>query len=505
MRGVRVPLLSGTQLLVVDGPDDAVVLIPPEPARQAITDVGAAVRDAVRFPLSGPPLAGIVPRGGRATIVTDVPALPLPSAPVDARRAAIGAAVQELRNLGIPDERQTILVTAGLGRSRAAASSTGSSRRRSRGRSTAGCSCTTPKTRRWSTFGRHEGRHLAGRARARRHGCRRMRERGRDRRPRRAGVLLACGSADAQRDATALSLLEPSGSDGWRSALSVEAGLARRAPLLGVSLALDQPRIAETAFGYPYDPRAAERIAASRTAKLFRWLPGAVRLRVIRALPVSITAAGAFAGLPSVAHAEALLRSIELRSIELDRPLDAICLGIPRTTPYLPRERPNPLLAAYLGLGHALRLWRRSRLSPTAARRSCSTGFTAASPIRRSCRTARSSRRRARGSIPSSSTRRSERPRRTSGRSTAIARDGRAIRCSRTPTGQAIRRQTERLGTVIVGGCRDAAGARHLGFVPGAERRRGAVARARQWRKAKPASASCWRRRTRRSASARDC
>jgi hypothetical protein len=31
---------------------------------------------------------------------------------------------------------------------------------------------------------------------------------------------------------------------------------------------------------------------------------------------------------------------------------------------------------------------------------------------------------------------------------------------------EAVRRQTERLGTVIVGGCRDAAGARHLGFVP---------------------------------------
>src|SRR5262245_21894108 len=90
--------------------------MPPEPPPQAITDVGAAVRDALRFPLSGPPLAGIVPRGARATIVADVPALPLPSAPVDARRAAIGAAVQELRNLGVPDERQTILVTAGLGR-----------------------------------------------------------------------------------------------------------------------------------------------------------------------------------------------------------------------------------------------------------------------------------------------------------------------------------------------------------------------------------------------------
>ena len=33
-------------------------------------------------------------------------------------------------------------------------------------------------------------------------------------------------------------------------------------------------------------------------------------------------------------------------------------IGIPRTTPHLPRERPNPLLAAYLGLGLALRLWR---------------------------------------------------------------------------------------------------------------------------------------------------
>ena len=48
------------------------------------------------------------------------------------------------------------------------------------------------------------------------------------------------------------------------------------------------------------------------------------------------------------------------RALELDAPLDAICLGIPRTTPYLPRERPTPLLAAYLGLGLALRLWRES-------------------------------------------------------------------------------------------------------------------------------------------------
>jgi hypothetical protein len=70
------------------------------------------------------------------------------------------------------------------------------------------------------------------------------------------------------------------------------------------------------------------------------------------------TVAAAFGGPPSVAHAEALLRAVELRRTELDRPLDAIVIGVPGTTPFLPRERPNPLLAAYLGLGLALRMWR---------------------------------------------------------------------------------------------------------------------------------------------------
>jgi hypothetical protein len=465
---MRVPLLSGTQLVVVDAPDDAVVLVPPEPAGQAITDVGAAVRDAVRFPLSGAPLAGMVARGARATIVTDVPALPLPSAPVDARRAAIGAAVQELRNLGVPDERQTILVTAGLGR--------------------------RPGRRELDRlFAPAFARAFYGQVRV--HDaedpdlvelvCEDGRARGIARElvdtdavvcvsaaetvihggP---GVLLACGSGDVQRDAAApaASLLEPSGSDGWRSALAVEAALAQRAPVLGVSLALDQPRIAEAAFGYPYDPRAAERIAASRAARLFRWLPGAVRLRVIRSFPVSITAAGAFAGLPSVAHAEALLRSIALRSIELDQPLDAICLGIPRTTPYLPRERPNPLLAAYLGLGHALRLWRE--------RPPVADGGTVILLHRFHRRFAHPTQLPYRAFFQS--TRAGLDPELVEKAERTAAADERALdqyRAGRTchpllpyADWEAIRSQTERLGTVIVGGCRDAAGARHLGFVP---------------------------------------
>ena len=463
---MRIPLLSGTLLVVVDAPDDAVVLVPREPAAQAITDVGAAVRDAVRFPLSGPPLSGIVTRGGRATIVTDVPALPLPSAPVDARRAAIGAAVQELRNLGIPDERQTILVTAGLGR----------------------------------RPGRRELDRLFAPAFARAfYGQVRVHdaedpglvevalEDGTTRRLAPALVetdlvvsvtaaetvvhggpaaLLACGDAPAQREVAGDSLLEPSGSQGWRSAVGVEAAIALRAPLLGVSLALDQPRIADAAFGYPYDPRAAERIAASRAARLFRWLPGPVRLRVIRSLPVSITAAGAFAGQPSVAHAEALLRAIELRSIELDAPVDAMCLGIPRTTPYLPRERPNPLLAAYLGLGLALRLWRE--------RPSVVDGGTVillhrfhrrfAHPTQQPYRAFFQA---TRGGLDPELVEQAERTAAYDARAIDHYRAGRSCHPLLPYADWAtIRAQTERLGTVIVGGCRDAAGARHLGFVP---------------------------------------
>jgi hypothetical protein len=68
--------------------------------------------------------------------------------------------------------------------------------------------------------------------------------------------------------------------------------------------------------------------------------------------------AAAYSGPPSVAHAEALLRAVQLRSAPLDEPLDALVLGVPSVTPYLPRERPNPLLAAFLAFGLALRLWR---------------------------------------------------------------------------------------------------------------------------------------------------
>ena len=49
---MKLPLLCGTSVVVVDAPEDAVVLRPPPPG-EAMADVRAAVRDALRFPLAG--------------------------------------------------------------------------------------------------------------------------------------------------------------------------------------------------------------------------------------------------------------------------------------------------------------------------------------------------------------------------------------------------------------------------------------------------------------------
>ena len=96
----------------------------------------------------------------------------------------------------------------------------------------------------------------------------------------------------------------------------------------------------------------------SRVRRFFQFAPGRVRQRVLERLPREQTAAAVYAGTPSVAHTEALLRATVLKGVSLDEPLDALVIGIPPTTPWLPRERPNPITAAYLGLGLALRLWR---------------------------------------------------------------------------------------------------------------------------------------------------
>ena len=115
IHSVKIPLLSGSRVAVVNVPDDAVVLRPPPPV-ETVPEIGAAVRDAVRFPLAGEPLEALVRPGGTATIVRR------PSLPADALctgRPAPGRAVRcrgRARAPGLPSERQTLLVAGGLER-----------------------------------------------------------------------------------------------------------------------------------------------------------------------------------------------------------------------------------------------------------------------------------------------------------------------------------------------------------------------------------------------------
>ena len=335
----RVPLLSGTRLHIATVPDDAVVLRPPPPSEEPIADVAAAVRDAFRFPLAGDSLEAVAPRGGRATILAELPSLPIPGAHQDPRREALGATFDVLRQAGIPLERQTLVVTGGLAR--------------------------RPGRRELEELvSPHVALGFSGEVvvhdvedpdlfelgsadgvplRINRHlvetdlvvvvsAAETVLDGG-------PGALLMAGGAEALRAASARSLLETANAAGWELALAAERELARRVPLLGVSLALDQPRVAGALRGYPYEEAAVERVARSPLGRLFRLLPAAARARLLHSLPVELTTSAVFAGPPSVAHAEALLRAIEARSAGLAEPLDVVCIGIPRTTPHLPRRK----------------------------------------------------------------------------------------------------------------------------------------------------------------------
>jgi hypothetical protein len=462
----RVPLLAGTRVVVVDAGEDGVVLRPPPPA-EAIADVGAAVRDALRFPLEGEPLEALVGRGSRATVVIEPPSLPLPSAQRDPRQAAIASTVEELERLGIPTGYQTLLVAGGLARRLS--------------HRDLGALVEPDFARR---FHGHVAVHdvedddLVPVAEG---------ARGAALRVNRAmidtdvvvvvsaaestihggpGLLVGAADRDTARAAGALSLLETSASAGWRLGVALERALRRRVPLVGVSLTLNHVRPGGAARGYPFEPEAVERVARSPLRSLFRLVPGAVRARVLRSLPVELTAAAVFAGPPSVAHAEALLRGVELRAADLDGQLDAICIGVPRTTPYLPRERPNPLLAAYLGLALALRLWRDAFQVVD--------GGTAILLHRFHRAYAHPTQHPYREFFAAVRAGRSEEAVAEGER--AAAGDPRAVesyRAGRTchpvlpyADWAACAPAIERLGAVLVAGCRDATAARLLGFVP---------------------------------------
>jgi hypothetical protein len=463
---LRVPVLSGTSVSVVQLPDDATVLLPPTPG-EAIANVEAAVRDALRFPLAGEGLDGLATRGGRATIVVEPTALPIPGGLADPRREALAAAVDELERVGIPPERQTVLVAGGLarraGKAELEALVSPVLARTFRGRVLVH-DIESPDLVDVGSAGRTPLRvHPAlvetdlvlplGSAESVIHGG--------------PSTLVAATCPETLRAVNAYSLLEWSASSGWRVALALERALAERTALIGVSLVLNHPRFAGPVLGYPYEREALERVARSPLQRLYRTMPSRVRRIVLQSLRAELTAATVLAGPPSVAHAEALLRGIELRSAELERPLDTICIGIPRATPYLPRERPNPLLAAYLGLGLALRLWRTAFPLVDGGTAILVHPFWRyfSHPTQQPYR-----------AFFAGATRLGREPEALAVAERAVAQDRRAIadyRAGETchpllpfADWEACTPALERLGAVLVAGCRDASAARGLGFVP---------------------------------------
>jgi hypothetical protein len=461
----RLPLAYGSRLALVEAEEGAVVLAPPPPV-EPIADVAAAVRDALRFPLEGQSLEALVPRGGRATIVVEPPSLPIPGSPGDPRRTAIAATMLELDRLGAPFAKQTLLVAGGLGR----------------------------------RAGHRELELLVPPQLARLfRGRVEVHDAERDdlveipaERPLRvhpalveadvvvpvtaaetvlhggSGSLLAAADPQSLRAANAYSLLETSGSSGWRLALGLERDLAQRVALLGVSLTLNTPALGGVLHGYPHDRETVDRIANFPLRGLFGLVPGPVRRGVLRRLPSELTAAAVFAGPPSVAHAEALLRGVEAKATKLDERLDVICIGVPHTTPVLPREAPNPTSAAYLALGLALRLWRDEFPVNEGGTAILMSRFTkrfphpTQQPFRALFQAARSS-----GARDPEDLAEAEQAAGSDDRAIETYRAGRSCH-PLLPFAEwsACQPAIERLGAVLVAGCRDATAARQLGFVP---------------------------------------
>lgn len=350
----RVPLLSGSRVVVVPVDDEDVIIRPPPPPVR-IADTGAAVRDALRFPLSGPPLESIAPRGGRATILVEPSALPLPGAQRDPRQEELAATLRALELCGIRNERQTILVAGGLGQRLGQRDLERllppSQARAFRGSVLVHDAADDGLVPIWDTARIHPALVetdlvvVVSAAETVLHGG--------------PGALVACCDAATVRAATAgSSLLEAAGSAGWSHALHLEAAIARDTPLIGVSLVLDLPRLTGALSGYPHDVFAGDRVAHSPLRAVFSRLPAFVRREVLASRGHRLTATAAFGGLPSIAHSEALVRGVELRGARIDEPLDVLIVGAPWIGPHIPREPANPITTAAVVLGLALRLHR---------------------------------------------------------------------------------------------------------------------------------------------------
>lgn len=449
---MRLPLLAGSRVIVGTVPDDAELLSSPAPL-DPLQDVTAAVAEALRYPLSGPPLAQLARRGGKATVVVSPPVLPLPSAPLDPRRSALAAVLDELTACGVAPDDQTILIAGGLER-RARREELDWLLPPVRARDFRGelvvHDCEADDLLRLATdtpVATKINRAVIetdvvvtlSAAETVLHGG-----------P--ATLAGACGPA-VVRALTAESLLEPHLAPGWALSSAVEDAVAARVPVIGVSLLLDLPHLPRTFTG-----------AVAR--RLLNLLPEASRRRALDRTIRELHAVSVLAGRPSVAHIEALVRGTALRAIEVEGRLDTIVVPIPWLDAHRPRESPNPVTAAALGLGLAMRLWREAPLLAPGGTIvlvhpfSRTIGHGPQAPYRALLGALRDG-------PDAGRVRHAEAAASRDRRAVAAYRSGRAAH-PRLPFADwsACAPALAHAGCVIVAGCRDAAAARSLGFVP---------------------------------------
>ena len=463
----RLPLLAGSRVQLVTVGDDAVLLAPPVPL-EPLAEIGAAVAEALRYPLSGASLGQLVTVGGKVTIVVEPGLLPLPGAPWDPRQDALAAVIDELARLGMRGERHTVLVAGGLER-RSGRAEREAVLRPARAHSFRGVvavhDCTDDALRALVggdvSPGLRTNPHLldtdlivvvTAAETADRGGA--------------AALLGACDADTIASPPPGASLLEPTASPARALAATIEKALGAHVPVIGVSLVLDHPRLTGRYRGYPSSNDTMRDAARSPFRLLLNAMPGGVRRLLLQRMGRELRATAVLAGPPSVAHAEALLRGIALRGRRLDAPLDSIVVPLPWKAPHQPRESLNPITAAATGLGIALRLWREA--SPLREGGTIvllhdfhrTFGSGPQEPYRTLFQALRDER--DPGLVAAARAAAREDP-----RALASYRNGRAPHpllpfADWASCGPVL----ARAGRVIVAGCRDAAAARALGFVP---------------------------------------
>jgi hypothetical protein len=283
--------------------------------------------------------------------------VPLPTARDDARRDALAAVLTELSRAGVARERVTLLVAGGLER-RAGRRELESLLRPDQAREFRGAivvhDCEADDLRPVVAGGHHTRVHAAlletdlivtvGAAESVLHGG--------------AAALVDATVPGTMRSARTVSLLEAKGAATLQIGAALEEELGRTAPVVGLSLVLDRPRPTGLYRGYPWRPEAIEALGRSPFRRLLNASPAVLRRRVLAGTRRELEIVAVLAGPPTVAHAEALVRGIAVRSVVVAQPFDTIVVPLPWEGSHLPREPLNPISAAALGLGHALRLWR---------------------------------------------------------------------------------------------------------------------------------------------------